>query len=82
MENTHTPLILKSTCVRNMFCVFPDLEFPFIFVWESDSTCMLQGQKAEHSNTFLSCSRESLKITAGIAFGEDLIKGSKVVSIR
>lgn len=53
MEHINTAFISKSTHIRNTFEVFTEFEFPFISVWESDSTCILQGQKAENSHTFL-----------------------------
>lgn len=57
MQHIHTAFTLKSTHVRNTFKASNELEFPFLFVWESDSTCVLQGQKAENSQifSFLSC---------------------------
>lgn len=49
MEHINTAFILRSTHVRNMFKDFTKLEFPFLFVSESNDTCIIWGQKSENS---------------------------------
>lgn len=83
MEHIQTAFTLNSTHVRNMFKVFNELEFSFLFVWESDCTCVLQGQKAESSQNFLfPCLLVKITKNYSLQSGVYLIKGSKVVSIR
>lgn len=58
MEHNNLAVILKSTCVKNMFKKL-SLSFPLYFFWKSDRICILQGQKEKKILKYSSLASEN-----------------------